>query len=263
MDQFESGLLFSMTRDVIQPGFLKVIRILLDDHYIDMFKDNPRAPALPDMKFRSETSVPYVGTKSYGSQTCMFTDGKHLFTKDCIAVAINMKTRKTANLNKEWKQKTLKHIEENGWTNNLPIEVKPLERHGNIMFSFVLTIHHGHLDSNQHTNYKVYIFGTIVCIRQAILLGKLSNYADLVPDDVIIREICMIFENESLKETSFVSSCLMQILTIHTQLHALKEILDYVTEGSVWRGLHIVLLLQTRLGYDLNMTIISVYVMHK
>ena len=50
---------------------------------------------------------------------------------------------------------------------------------------------------------------------------------------------------------------------IHTELHALMEILDYVTDSSVWRGLHIVLLLHTRLGYDLNMTIISVYVMHK
>ena len=50
-----------------------------------------------------------------------------------------------------------------------------------------------------HDLHKVYIFGSIVCIRQAIVLGKLSNYADLVPDDVIIREICMIFENESLK----------------------------------------------------------------
>ena len=134
MDQFECGLLVSMTRDVIQLGFLKVIRILLDDHYIDMFKDNPRAPALPDMKFRSETSVPYVGTKSFGSQTCMFTDGKHLLTNDCIAVMVDMKTRKTANLNKEWKQKTLEHIEANG-SSHLPIEIKPLENMETLCFN--------------------------------------------------------------------------------------------------------------------------------
>ena len=65
-----------------------------------------------------------------------------------------------------------------------------------VIHSYQLMITPKHVDGNDHVNYKVYVFGGFVCIREAILLRSISKFIGHSPDDVITNESRLVFLKE-------------------------------------------------------------------
>ena len=189
-----SSLIFSLTRSFLQHGFVKASKLSLRDECIPWIKTRPQGL---DTHYQGVTTVDYVGSKAYTSTHSIFNNGVHLFDQTTLVIAIDHVTGHTRPLTPDWKKKFLDNLENRGVPNK-PMELPEFNGNSKELFSFDITVKTEHVDWNNHSNYKMYLFGAIVCIREAITEGKISQYVGIPHDDVIPREIVYIFEKESI-----------------------------------------------------------------
>ena len=182
---------FSLSKGFIQQAFLKAFQLCLHDEYVHC--DTSLLSSSMDVV--CQVSKPYVGDKAYIWGSTVYADGVPMCTHRNLYVAVDMETRKPKSLNPDWRDKTLRHIQANGWSNE-PMQLPKFEIKSEMIYAFTMTVQSRHVDYNGHANYKIYAFGGIVCIREAIASGKLSRFNTHAPADVIPRDLCVVFVKE-------------------------------------------------------------------
>jgi hypothetical protein len=113
-------------------------------------------------------------------------------------VAVDFATRKSTALSADWRQRILGHIQSNGWTNQ-PIQLPSFEVKTEVLYLFTMKVNEYHVDINDHANFKFFVFGGIVCIKEAIAARMVPRFNSYASDDIIPRDLCVVFVKECVK----------------------------------------------------------------
>ena len=143
------------------------------------------------------SSVYYAGNSSFTWGTEIYLNNVLSVSQRDLVVNINPAERKPGPLDPEWKARTLEYLESVNRQNE-SMKLPKFPQGAKILYNFSTEIRQGHIDVNNHANYKFYIFGGMICVRTATEKGLLRGFEHLTFDSVVVRDLVCVFEKECL-----------------------------------------------------------------